>query len=106
MKVFEYLCKDCGVFELLRPSGLRNHPGPCTKCGKLSARAISIPHLSQLDPKKKIAIEKNIKSQHEPEICGSDCQHEHNQATPSQMKGQPKYKNYTGPRSWVIEHAR
>jgi len=106
MKVFEYHCKTCGIFELVRPAGLRNHPGPCSKCGKLSARAISIPNLSQINPEKKAAIERNIKSQHEPEICGSGCQHEKYQATPSQQKIEPKFKTYTGPRPWVIEHAK
>jgi hypothetical protein len=59
-----------------------------------------------MDPVKKAAIERNIKAQHEPELCGSGCSHEKYAQTPSQLKGQPRYKTYTGPRPWVIEHAK
>ena len=103
---FEYLCTQCGVFEMFRPSGLRKHPAPCPSCGKLSARAYSIPNMSQVTPEQKEAIERNIKSQFEPEICGHDCNHEEHAVSPSQLLKKPKVMEYTGPRSWVIEHAR
>jgi hypothetical protein len=103
---YEYLCERCGVFEIDRPMGLRKHPGPCPTCGKLSPRAYSIPNFSKIDPAKKEAIERNFKAQFEPEICGEGCQHEEHTKTPSQKKVEPKYKTYTGPRPWVIEHAK
>jgi putative FmdB family regulatory protein len=106
MKVFEYKCEKCGVFDLVRPLGLRSHPGPCPECGKLSQRIISIPNMSQIDKNKKDRIERNIKAQHQPHICGVGCDHEDHVSTPSHSVAQPKFKEYTGPRPWVIEHAK
>lgn len=106
MPLYEYNCKEHGLFEQLRPSGLSKHPAPCHACGKLSPRAYSMaPNIERMDPARKRAIERNIKSQFEPHICGAGCGHEHHGPAPSSLK-KPKVQQYTGPRSWVIEHAR
>lgn len=107
MRLFEYNCEAHGLFEQLRPVGLRKHPAPCPECGKLSARAFSMPNYSQLDPTKKSAIERNEKSQFEPHVCGPSCGYEHNGKVmlPPNMRPKPKVQSYNGPRSWVIEHA-
>ncbi len=91
----------------MRPSGLRKHPAPCPECGKLSPRAYSMPNYPSLDPRKKSAIERNIKSQFEPHVCGPNCGHEHHGKVivPPNMRQKPKMQSYNGPRSWVIEHA-
>ena len=105
MTLFEYNCDAHGLFELMRPMGLRKHPAPCPECGKLSARAYSMAKVSHMNPAKKKAIERNIKSQFEPHICGANCGHEApGLITPSQRQ-KPKVESYNGPRSWVIEHA-
>lgn len=106
MQIFEYECENHGGFELLRPSGLRRHPAPCPECGKLAQRVYgSMPNLRQIDRTKKENIERNIKSQFEPHICGADCGHEAPGLTPPKFGEKPKVQSYNGPRSWVIEHA-
>ena len=106
MRVFEYSCEKCGDFEMLRPSGLHRHPAPCPSCGKLSPRIISAPNLQQIDPGQKSRIERNIKSQFEPHVCGPNCQHEASSLLPPKsLNEKPKVQSYNGPRSWVIEHA-
>lgn len=104
MVLFEYNCKEHGLFELMRPMGLRKHPAPCPDCGKLSARAYSMPTVDRMDPTKKKAIERNIKSQFEPHICDTGCCGDHLHLPPSHRQ-KPKQESYNGPRSWVIEHA-
>ena len=106
MQNFEYKCEEHGVFELMRPSGLRRHPGPCPDCGKLSHRIFnSMPNLRQIDATKKEGIERNIKSQFEPHVCGPSCEHEAPGLIPPKPKQLPKVQSYNGPRSWVIEHS-
>lgn len=106
MQIFEYKCEKHGVFELMRPSGLRRHPGPCPECGKLSQRIFNtMPNLRQLDASKKESIERNIKSQFEPHVCGPNCEHEAPGLLPPKPKEMPKVQSYNGPRSWVIEHS-
>jgi hypothetical protein len=105
MRLFEYNCKNHGLFELMRPLGLRKHPAPCPDCGKLSVRAYSMPTVDRMDPIKKKAIERNIKSQFEPHICDTTCGGGHNHLLPPSHRPKPKQESYNGPRSWVIEHA-
>lgn len=109
MRLFEYNCEKHGLFEEMRPAGLRKHPAPCPSCGKLSPRAFSVPRTAQISSVKKSAIERNIKSQFEPHICGPSCGHEELAAAglrplPKQIQ-KPRVQSYNGPRSWVIEHA-
>ena len=105
MRLFEYSCEGHGVFELLRPVGLRKHPAPCPDCGKLSSRVYSLAKVSHMNPAKKSAIERNIKSQFEPHICNIGCGHEAPSLLPPSHQKRPKVESYNGPRSWVIEHA-
>ena len=90
MTLFEYNCEAHGLFELMRPMGLRKHPAPCPECGKLSMRAFSMAKVSHMDPAKKKAIERNIKSQFEPHICGVNCGHEAPGLIPPSHKQKPK----------------
>lgn len=105
MRLFEYDCKSHGTFELMRPVGLRKHPAPCPDCGKLSPRVFSMAKVSHMNPARKAAIERNIKSQFEPHFCGAGCGHEAPNLIPPSQKQKPKVESYNGPRSWVIEHA-
>ena len=106
MQIFEYNCEEHGVFELMCPSGLRRHPGPCPDCGKLSQRVFNtMPNLRQIDSTKKNNIERNIKSQFEPHVCGPNCEHEAPSLISPISKQKTKVQSYNGPRSWVIEHS-
>ncbi len=106
MQIFDYTCKTHGHFELMRPLGLRAHPAPCPTCNKLSMRAyVAVPNVAQIDPKKKSAIERNIKSQFEPHICNThNCEHEAPSLLPPSHNQKPKLQPYLGARPWVIEH--
>ena len=111
MTLFEYNCKEHGLFELMRPLGLRKHPAPCPDCGKLAPRAYSMPSFALVEPGKRKAIERNEKSRFEPHVCGPSCGHEQHGLAPSHLKfleaqkRKPRAQSYNGPRSWVIEHA-
>ncbi len=105
MRLFEYNCEKHGKFDEVRPIGFRKHPAPCPECGKLSPRLISAPNLRQIDSRKKTAIERNIRSQFEPHICGPNCGHEASGLKIPKLGEKPKVESYNGPRSWVIEHS-
>ena len=81
-------------------------PGPCPDCGKLSQRVFNtMPNLRQIDSTKKNNIERNIKSQFEPHVCGPNCEHEAPSLISPISKQKTKVQSYNGPRSWVIEHS-
>lgn len=108
MPIYEYNCKEHGIFEMYRPVGLNKHPAPCHECGKLSVRAMSLTQKSVMDPVQVKAMDRNIKSQFEPHVCGSGCDHDHPHShgpAPS-SRPKPRQQVYQGPRSWVIEHAK
>ena len=60
---------------------------------------------STIDSTKKNNIERNIKSQFEPHVCGPNCEHEAPSLISPISKQKTKVQSYNGPRSWVIEHS-
>lgn len=110
MPIYEYNCKEHGIFETYRPVGLHAHPAPCSECGMLAPRAYSLTQEHKMDPLKKKAIDRNIKNQFEPHVCGSGCDHDHDDPyshgpAPSSRPKEAQ-QVYNGPRPWVIEHAK
>ncbi|MFS2168052.1 FmdB family zinc ribbon protein, partial [Variovorax sp. Varisp62] len=41
MPTYDYACGQCGGFEALRPSGLRDEPAACPDCRCASPRVLS-----------------------------------------------------------------
>jgi putative FmdB family regulatory protein len=102
MILYEYICDEDGPFELFRPISQASEPAPCPVCGKLCPRSYTVPRISQIDPGKMSAIEKNLKSQFEPSrysVHGDPRSH----GVPSSHRPKMKRKAYGGPRSWVME---
>ena len=67
MPVYEYKCKEHGVFYELASMDESQKPKACSECGQLSARIIRIaPEILTMSPAKRNAHSTNEKSQHEP----------------------------------------
>lgn len=79
MPLYEYECKDCGVFTGLRSMSQSSEPLTC-ECGVLSARILSAPKLALVAKSQRVAHERNEKSAHHPNFktrssCGCSGAH-------------------------------
>lgn len=67
MPVYDYKCKDHGVFYGLATMDESDKPVACPKCGKMSARIIRMsPDVLKMAPERKKAYALNERNQHEP----------------------------------------
>ncbi|MFT7561089.1 MAG: putative FmdB family regulatory protein [Flavobacteriales bacterium] len=73
MPVYDYKCKEHGVFNDLASMQESDKPCACPICSKLSPRIIRIaPTILDMAPEKRRAHETNEKSQHEPVFSNVD----------------------------------
>lgn len=67
MPVYDYKCKEHGVFNDLATLSESDKPCACPECGLPSARIIRLaPEIFKMAPEKKHAHETNERNQHEP----------------------------------------
>lgn len=68
MPVYEFVCENCGPFEVLRPLEEAGEPSRCPVCGALASRVFSAPLLTRTPASVAAAHARNERSAHEPEI--------------------------------------
>ncbi|MBC6903900.1 zinc ribbon domain-containing protein [Saccharophagus sp. K07] len=79
MPVYDYRCREHGVFYQLQTMENHDKPVECPTCAQLCPRIIMLPpELLLMDPDKRLAHATNEKSRHEPIISSQDRrQHDH-----------------------------
>ena len=116
MPVYDYKCRQHGIFNALATLDDSGKPGSCPVCGELAPRIILIaPEIFKMAPAQKRAHEVNEKNQHEPlfstkEKRNSD--HRHSKACGCAAdKGKSKLlytargeKMFPSMRPWMISH--
>lgn len=75
---YDYDCKRCGEFSLMRTVSDRNTPAECPACGGSAQRLVSAPFLNVMPAGRRDAFARNEKSRHEPGVtnrhrCGAGC---------------------------------
>jgi putative FmdB family regulatory protein len=80
--MYEYECRECGVFPAFRSMEERHLPALCVRCEQLAARIISAPNLSLMSPLQRVAATRNERSRHQPLVAnrgaccsGATCSH-------------------------------
>lgn len=116
MPVYDYRCREHGVFYQLQTLEHHDQPAACPTCSQPSARIIMIaPELLVMDSNKRTAFATNEKSRHEPIISQKEQrQHDHhhrkkcgceNDLKKSKLfytaKGE---KMFPSMRPWMISH--
>lgn len=116
MPVYDYKCRDHGVFYHLQTVQDYDKPCPCPSCGHLSPRIIRVaPGIFEMSKARRQAYEVNEKAQHEPVVSSRD-QREHDDKHKAQCgcaglgkksklfytaKGE---KHFPSMRPWMISH--
>lgn len=117
MPVYDYKCKEHGVFNDLATMENAHKPCPCPTCGELSGRIIMLsPEFLDMDPNKRKAEETNEKARHEPVFSTSerrtdDHQHRNGCGCNKHKIGKSKLmytaqgeKMFPSMRPWMISH--
>jgi putative FmdB family regulatory protein len=117
MPVYDYKCKDHGVFYELASIDDAANPALCPSCGIASARIIRIaPTILAMSPAARKAAATNERSQHEPVFSTKDRrQHDDQHRTgcgcSAQKPGKSKLlytaqgdKMFPSMRPWMISH--
>ncbi|MBU2952988.1 zinc ribbon domain-containing protein [Marinobacter sp. F3R08] len=117
MPLYDYKCREHGLFQELGTMAEAGNPAACPTCKALSARVIVLPsELLGMDPAKRQAEERNEKARHEPIISTADQRArdaEHRKACGCKKKSDGKHmlfytadgkKMFPSMRPWMISH--
>ncbi|MBB4842687.1 putative FmdB family regulatory protein [Paucibacter oligotrophus] len=113
MPIYDYRCRDCGLFDALRPMAERDRPAPCPGCAEPSERAwVEGSRLREMAPARLLAMAGNERAAHEPQRsadytrlrhpagCGC-CQPGRRGSTVTAANGA---KAFPSKRPWMISH--
>ena len=67
MALYEFVCGDCGAFEVRRPPAVSDDPA-CPDCGRQARRVFGSPLLRSLAAPLRAAREREARSAHQPEV--------------------------------------
>lgn len=116
MPVYDYKCKDHGVFFELATMAQSQEPCACPQCGALSARIIMMPpEILTMDKDRKHAFATNEKSANEPSYStkarraeddqhASGCGCSKNLSKSKLMYTAQGEKMFPSMRPWMISH--
>ena len=121
MPLYDYKCRDHGLFQELAAMAESATPKPCPHCGALSARVIVIPpEILAMDPARREATARNERSRHEPRFSTPEhraeeqARHEHRHGKgccshnpinkPQLFYTADGKKMFPSARPWMISH--
>lgn len=117
MPLYDYKCREHGLFQELAAMAEAAAPKPCPSCQTLAPRVIVLPpEILGMDPAKRKAMARNEKARHEPIVSSADQRaHDagHRQACGCQKKNDGKHllfytadgkKMFPSMRPWMISH--
>ncbi|CAG2131237.1 Zinc ribbon domain protein [compost metagenome] len=104
MPTYDYRCKDCGEFALIRPMARRDAPAMCPGCGMGAERAlVAAPALASMAASARAAHAVNERSAAAPKESsrhgpGCGC------CAKPKLAGRPDVARSTSGRPWMISH--
>lgn len=107
MPLYEYSCRECGPFGLIRKVSESGEPAGCPQCGEVALKVFPLINLRSMRPGNRQAWERNERSQHAPHVCGSGCSHTKPRAKKATKNGdRPALQMSTkqNRRPWMLGH--
>jgi putative FmdB family regulatory protein len=71
MPTYDYRCRCCGGFHLVRPMVEASAAARCPDCGETARRVFGAPALRALDPGLRTALDAGARSADAPRVVGS-----------------------------------
>ncbi|GII66267.1 hypothetical protein Skr01_63520 [Sphaerisporangium krabiense] len=68
MATYQFLCPECGPFEVALPMGTASTRHTCPECRCAARRVFCAPHLGRLDPAVAEAFAREERSRDAPEV--------------------------------------
>jgi putative FmdB family regulatory protein len=98
MPLYEYECRDHGIFELVRSMKDSADAADCPWCTCQAPRILSAPAVRQVERNTRVALERNERSSHEPSLL-------RRASSPARdaPPAEAKFRSGTG-RPWALEH--
>lgn len=100
MPIYEYECSAHGLFEEERPMRRSGEGAECPSCQSTAPRILSATHTALVPRALSVALTRNEKSRHAPEVCT----HRKRPATNPNSPRPGAARVYRGQRPWVMEH--
>jgi putative FmdB family regulatory protein len=111
MPIYDYQCKECGVFTALRPMSECREPLACPECGEAAVRVfLSMPAIAGMDPALRKAVATNERSTHEPRSsrlghgAGCNCCSGLKRSGSTTSTAPNEAKSFPKARPWMISH--
>jgi putative FmdB family regulatory protein len=109
MPVYDYECRDCGVFTALRPMSDCKASLACPTCGVDAVRTFhTAPAIAGMDAAKRAAVTVNERSAHEPRISGgrhgAGCSCCSRKGNDNAARPANAHKSFPKTRPWMISH--
>lgn len=105
MPLYEYDCKQHGVFEAMHSMAQAEQPELCPSCSTPSPRVLSAPRLACIGAHERIARDRNERSCHEPRLSRvpkAPATGEPRELR--ELRELPKLQASHSSRPWVLEH--
>ncbi|MEM1075423.1 MAG: zinc ribbon domain-containing protein [Pseudomonadota bacterium] len=105
MPVYDYVCRECGVFQKSAPISQFDAPCACPSCGAVSPRALTVPQLSKVSSFARRAHDINQRSSDSPMRAKANGL----QPTGPRIKSKARYhadgsRSLGGHRPWMLSH--
>jgi len=117
MPVYDYKCREHGLFNTLATMADAGKPSECPNCKELSPRVIVLPaKIGTMDTAKRTALERNERARHEPVFSTAERRERDQEHSRSCGCGSPKpgkamlfytadgKKMFPSMRPWMISH--
>lgn len=105
MPTYDYQCKSCGPFEVMRRIADRNKAAACPQCGSSTDRIlISAPSLADMSSEIRIAMATNEKASHEPTSSSSIRHPKGCGCCKTAANTSTAPKSFANRRPWMISH--
>jgi putative FmdB family regulatory protein len=112
MPVYDYGCRQCGPFTIMRPMAESDRSAECPHCGQDAPRAfLTAPYFAAMPAGRRAAYAANERSAHAPQRSidrgarhGPGCGCCQQQSAISGERNKISAKSFPGRRPWMLSH--
>ncbi len=105
MPAYDYDCRSCGPFTLMRPMAEYALAQDCPECGQSTPRALlTVPNIAAMGTARRAAFATNERSAHAPRLASASGKHRAGCGCCSPSAKPAAAKSFPSQRPWMISH--